>query len=498
MHLLNIIAQHAESKPNQIALKHGELAWSYRDLLSEITQSQQAIKECNENCTLALAMDNHPAWATVDIAAMANRTPLVPLPAFFSDTQLLHAVKDAGANVLITDNPQRFASLFDALITQKSTIVIAGKRLMMMHLNITAKPLPAFTAKITYTSGTTGQPKGVCLSEQAMLNVATSIRETVNLSGSEQHLCVLPLSTLLENVAGLYATLLAGGTSHIMPSEMVGLTGSSLNINQLHQALESTKANTAIFIPELLTAMVAAYEAGATPLSHLSFLAVGGASVAPALLHRANQLKLPVFEGYGLSESASVVALNNVADCKVGSVGKVLPHLNIKFSDENEILVKGARYLGYTNKESKKADENQDAWLATGDIGYLDEDGYLFINGRKKNIFITSYGRNVSPEWVERDLTSTPAIAQACLFGEAKPWNTALIVAKTDATVATISTAIDAINQTLPDYARVGKWLLASEPFAVANRQLTPNGRLKRDAIWETYQTSIDALYIST
>lgn len=495
MTLLKTIQQHVAKTPEHIAVQNGELVWTYRELLTEISLSQQAIKECKENCTLALAMDNHTAWAALDIAATANQTPLVPLPAFFSDTQILHAVKDAGASVLITDNPQRFATLFDYLITQKSTITIAGKRLMMMHLNIASKPLPASTAKITYTSGTTGQPKGVCLSEQAMLNVATSVQALVNLSGTEQHLCVLPLSTLLENVAGLYATLLAGGTAHIMPSEMVGLMGSSLNVNQLHQALENTQANTAIFIPELLTALVAACEAGAAPLPDLRFLAVGGASVAPALLSRASQLGLPVFEGYGLSESASVVALNNVANHKVGSVGQLLPHLNIKLSDENEILVKGASYLGYTNAENEKASEGQDTWLTTGDIGYLDDEGYLFINGRKKNIFITSYGRNVSPEWVERDLTSTPAIAQACLFGEAKPWNTALIVSTADATVETISSAIDAINQSLPDYARVSKWLLASEPFAVANKQLTPNGRLKRDVIWESYQDTIDTLY---
>ena len=217
--------------------------------------------------------------------------------------------------------------------------------------------------------------------------------------------------------------------------------------------------------------------------------------MAPALLSRANQLGLPVFEGYGLSESASVVALNNVADHKIGSVGQLLSHLNIKLSDESEILVKGAGYLGYTNTESEKTDENQQTWLATGDIGYLDDDGYLFINGRKKNIFITSYGRNVSPEWVERDLTSTPVIAQACLFGEAKPWNTALIVSTADATSETINSAIDTINQSLPDYARVSKWLLALEPFSVTNKQLTPNGRLKRDAIWESYQDTINTLY---
>lgn len=491
MNFLRVLQQHASNIPDAIALKSESLTLSYHDLLDEITQSQQLIKECKEDCTIALAIDNHPAWAILDIASLANQIPLVPLPAFFSDTQLKHAVKDAGVSLLITDNPQRFIALFDDLIIQKSTITVADKRLMMMHLAITPQSLPTTTAKITYTSGTTGQPKGVCLSEQAMLAVANAIQTMVNLNANDQHLCVLPLSTLLENVAGLYAILLAGGTAHILPSDIVGLTGSSLNINRLHQALKNSQANTAIFTPELLTALVAACEAGATTLNHLRFLAVGGASVAPALLNRAHQLGLPVFEGYGLSESASVVALNNVTDNKMGSVGKLLPHLEIKFSDEQEILVKGANYLGYTNQPNT----SQQSWLSTGDIGYLDPDGYLFINGRKKNIFITSYGRNVSPEWIELDLTSSPTIEQACLFGEAKPWNTAIIVLRAGATIETISSTIDTINQSLPDYARVSKWLLASEPFSVANKQLTPNGRLKREVIWSVYQDAINALY---
>jgi long-chain acyl-CoA synthetase len=490
MTLIQAIHQHAANMPNHIALQTESIALSYHDFLSEIVQSQLKLNECIESATLALAIDNHPAWATLDLAASANKTPLVPLPAFFSDTQILHAVKDAGAGVLITDNPQRFTKLFDSLITHTSTIIILGQRLMLMHLNIASKALPTLTAKITYTSGTTGQPKGVCLSEQAMLNVATSIQKIVNLTPEDQHLCVLPLSTLLENVAGLYATLLTGGTAHILSSKTVGLSGSSLNVKHLHQALESSQANTAIFIPELLSALVAKCEASSTKLPYLRFLAIGGASVAPKLLTRARELGLPVFEGYGLSESASVVALNNVAANKVGSVGKLLPHLEIKFSKENEILVKGSNYLGYTNNPNQL-----EHWLNTGDIGYVDEDGYLFINGRKKNIFITSFGRNVSPEWIERDLTSTPAIAQACLFGEAKPWNTALIVSKPEATSEMVASAIGRVNKQLPDYARVSKWLLADEPFTTNNQQLTPNGRLKRDVIWQTYQHEINAQY---
>ncbi len=494
MSLKEAIQQHASNAPDTIAIRNGETdVLTYHDLFHAVMQTQQVLAEETHATCLALAMDNNPAWAIIDIAAASNQLPLVPIPSFFSDKQITHAISDAGANVLITDNPERYVAVFRYQIAQKSTICIAGKRLMCIHLHTAKKSLPFSTAKITYTSGTTGQPKGVCLSNEAMLRVASSIQKMVGLTNNDQHLCILPLATLLENVAGLYATLLAGGTAHIMPNDSVGLNGSSLNIHRLLQALIDTKASTAILIPELLSALVNTLEASTLTVPDLRFLAVGGASVSPDLLKRANKIGLPVFEGYGLSESASVVALNTPHANKIGSVGQLLPHLQIRISDEKEILVKGASYLGYTQEQ-----QNNQEWLHTGDIGYLDEEGYLIINGRKKNIFITSFGRNVSPEWVERDLTNTPEIAQACLFGEAKPWNTALIVPSQGATAEKITMTINQINQHLPDYAKVRKWLLADEQFSTDNQQLTPNGRLKRDVIWQQYQHAINTLYAST
>lgn len=488
--LIKALKQHAKKTPHAIAIRSTDNVppITYKTLLAEIENTQLLIGE--QNASIAMVMDNSPAWAVLDLAALSHQAVLIPVPSFFSASQTRHAVKDAGAGTLITDNPDRLASIFSDDIIQKFTIHVAGKRLMAFRLNIEAKKLAASTVKITYTSGTTGQPKGVCLSEEAMFSVAKSIQTMVQLEVNDQHLCVLPLSTLLENVAGLYATLLAGATAHILPSAAVGLNGSTLDIACLHQALITSKASTAIFIPELLSALVAACESGLPSLDALRFLAVGGASVSPELLRRAKKVELPVFEGYGLSESASVVALNTPSANKIGSVGKLLPHLSLRIAEDKEVLVSGASYLGYTNGENQN-----DNWLHTGDIGSIDHDGYLFISGRKKNIFITSYGRNVSPEWIERDLVSTPEIMQACLFGEAKPWNTALLLPAKETTPEMIDAAISRINEQLPDYAQVSEWLLMSEPFSTNNQQLTPNGRLKRDAIWQAYQLQIERLY---
>jgi long-chain acyl-CoA synthetase len=305
--LIPILEKHASARRMDIALQGIDNALTYADLWAEINRVRAYFSELSQP-VISLAMENHPAWVVTDLVAMASNTPLVPLPLFFSDSQLLHAMLDAGVTTLLTDQPERFSQILGDFIFQKSTLIIAGKLLMQYDVRIPVKNLPTHTAKITYTSGTTGNPKGVCLSTEAMLNVAQSIVQQTKVDSSYRHLCILPLSTLLENVAGVYASLLTGATVHALPSDKTGLSGSKLNIEKLHSALLQTQANTAILIPELLSALILALEAGAEKLPHLRFLAVGGAHVSKNLLERAKQLDLRVFEGYGLSESASVFA----------------------------------------------------------------------------------------------------------------------------------------------------------------------------------------------
>lgn len=486
-----LLTQHGLAQPDSVALTSPSATLSYGQLAHAVSALRQ--DWATQQRPVAIAVANHPAWVVLDLTALDAQLPLVPLPFFFSDTQLLHALLDAGVNTLITDTPERFCALLGELIVRKSTLIVANRRLMQLTLNVPAKTLPAGTVKITYTSGTTGQPKGVCLGAEAMLNVAASIASAVNIDKASHHLCVLPLATLLENVAGVYATLLAGGTVHLWPSETVGFVGSQLDETLLHAALLNARANTAILIPELLNGLLHALESGAAPLLHLRFLAVGGAKVSRHLLSRAQSLALPVYEGYGLSECASVVTLNTQQSTKIGSVGKPLPHVQIKLADDNELLVKGQRFLGYTNA----AMEIKDDWWPTGDIGAIDEHGFVTISGRKKNMFITSFGRNVSPEWVESVLLNAPCIAQACVYGEAKPWNIALVVVKPFTTDKMIEQAITEANQQLPDYALIRAWLSVA-PFTQKNQQLTANARLKRAQIWKDYQPHLTELYKDT
>jgi long-subunit acyl-CoA synthetase (AMP-forming) len=241
-------------------------------------------------------------------------------------------------------------------------------------------------------------------------------------------------------------------------------------------------ATTLILVPELLRGLIAAQSA--LRLDHqLEMIAVGGARVSPALLDAAAAVGLPVVEGYGLSECASVVALNLPGDACPGTVGRPLPHLEVALAADGEILVSPHPFLGYVGGEAAPRD------LHTGDIGAFDAAGRLSISGRKANTLITAFGRNVAPEWVESELLAEPRILQAMVMGEAEATLSALIVAMPGADRAEVEAAVARANGRLPDYARIGDWRLVP-PFDPAAGQVTANGRPRRDVLRRAYPTS--------
>jgi long-chain acyl-CoA synthetase len=493
--IIAALTRQCEKQPDAIALTGEQDTLTYQDLGNAIEQIG-ALLHTIPNKAIGLALDNSPLWAVLDLAGLSAGKVIVPLPFFFSPEQIAHSLKDAGISCILTDNPDLYQGILKATgIGIAATYIhyISDHEVTEIRLSgIAVKTLPAGTIKVTYTSGTTGHPKGVCLSADALYQVASSLLGATRGKLGDKHVSVLPLSTLLENLAGVYVPLLAGATCHLLPLASVGLNGSSgLDVKKMLGALIVSHATTTILTPQLLHAAVAAIEAGHPKPAKLRFCAIGGASVSERLLRRAEALGIPVYEGYGLSECASVVALNTEHDRRIGSVGKPLPHTKLKFNEDGEILVSGATLLGYIGDKPVAADE----YWPTGDIGMLDEDGYLHLTGRKKNIFITSFGRNVSPEWVERELTLHPAIAQAAVFGEARPWNVAVIVPRGSASAAEIDQAIEEANKVLPDYAHVKCWLPADAPFLPQNGQLTANGRLKRETILAQYQIAIDKFY---
>ena len=481
--VLRAILAHAARRPRAPALRGTGGVLSYGVLAGLVEHF--AAQLARGTGVVGVLLDNGLAWAVADLAAQRAGRPLVPLPAFFSDAQLRHALVDAGVESVITDQPARFQSLGHPAVRGVTSLSLAATSCAEVHLEASGcVSIPDATAKITYTSGTTGTPKGVCLTAAAIESVATSLLERVGAAAVERHTSVLPLATLLENIAGLYLPLLAGGCSTLLPLADVGMRGASaIDAERLISTLRTTAATSAVLIPQMLQTLVA----HRAELPDVHFLAVGGAPVSLELLGRARAAGLPVYEGYGLSECASVVAVNGPDAERVGSVGRPLPHVRLRFADDGEIIVAGSVCAGYLHDRETRAD----GWWATGDVGYQDADGFLYITGRKKHMFITAFGRNVAPEWVERELTLEPAIAQAVIHGEVRPFNVAVLVARDSGVAA----AVAAANARLPDYARVGAWIMADEPFSVANGLWTGTGRPRRAAILEQYGARLEALY---
>lgn len=414
---------------------------------------------------LGLIADNGPEWVITDLAAQKAGVVLVPLPGFFSRTQIENAVRESGMDSVIGAQLPSFAPAGE----------IEG--LAWWRRAVVPGAFPRATSKVTFTSGTTGTPKGVPLTSAQQKAVAQALVQVTRHLGVKRHLCLLPLAVLLENVAGVYAPLAAGMEVCVPPLAETGLRGSSeFDALACLAAIEKWQADSVIVLPQMLAALTAALEAGAPAPKSLRFAAVGGAKVSPALILRARALGLPAYEGYGLTECASVVALNVPGADRVGSAGKALPHVQVEIHD-GEIHVR-----------------TREAWHASGDLGRIDEEGYLYVDGRRKHVLITSYGRNVSPEWPEAELLAGPAIAQAAVFGEAQPRLCALVVPAPGASAAAVEAQVRAANARLPDYAQIAAWLRADAPFTSQNGYATANGRARRDALWQTYGKRLDGL----
>ncbi len=461
-----------------IVLGEGPRQLSYAELRHEVAARASQLQQLGVQ-RVALALDNGLEWALWDLALLRAGLICVPLPGFFSPAQQEHVLNHAGIDCLI-GTPGALAERCDFQSAEAGLLLLQPQ---------TVTPVPAGTSKITYTSGTTGQPKGVCLDAEAQLAVAESLWQVSLPCDVRQHLCVLPLATLLENIAGLYAPLLAGARIELRPLAEVGFSGAAgFELPRLLATLNQNRPHSLILLPQLLLALVSAAEQGLPLPTTLRFIAVGGGRVAPQLLDRAERLGLPVFEGYGLSECASVVCLNTPEARRIGTVGRPLPHVELRLADDGEVLVRGPQMFGYLGEPPQVGE-----WLATGDLGHF-EDGFLVLHGRKKHQFVTAYGRNVNPEWVEAELVQQAPIAQAWLHGEALAQNVAVLVPRRpELSDAELQAAVERVNASLPDYARVHQWLRADAPFSASNGLATVNGRLRRNVLFDHYQSAINA-----
>jgi len=478
----------ATLQPSASPLQRSAVALTTSDLREEAAALRDVLASLGTR-VLATLLDNSPAWAAADEAAALAGAVHVPLPLFFSEPQIAHALGAAAVDTLLVPASAAARWPHSAGAQQK----IAGGSFALLRIAATPVPIPAGTVKITFTSGSTGAPKGVCLSAAALDAVRDGLVAALAPLHIERHLCALPLAVLLENVAGLMAPMAAGASCVVLPLAQLGLAGSSsFDPERFHATVCEHEPNSLILLPQMLRAWAGflARTARRAPNS-LRIVAVGGAAVGAPLLAAARGLGIPAYEGYGLSEGASVQTLNLPGADRAGSAGRPLPHARVRIADDGEIEVGGSLFSAYLGQ----AEAPPGAWWRTGDLGSLDADGFLHVTGRRKNLLITGFGRNVAPEWVETALRGENAVAEAVVFGDAEPSLSAVLwPSSRDRDDSQLQGAVDAANATLPDYARVQRWTRARAAFDADSGFATSNGRPQRAAIWKAHRDSLTQL----
>jgi len=447
--IISQLRQQAICQPHATAIQSAESSISYVELVADIDKLTQRLHRLAVK-RLGIFLDNSIDWIVIDLACAQAGVTVVALPWFFSDAQIKYAIAAAQLDAIVSRQ-----------INGDWTDPFTGKTAFYADTSLFTgeqKVIESASAKISFTSGTTGAPKGIELSASMIGNVWASIDELTRDLDIQQHLSLLPYSTLLENICGIYVPLAQGKCIHALPAESIGLSA-NLNINpeQMAGAINGVCPNSMIVTPQLLKLLCGLVEKKIDARS-LKFIAVGGGHVGSVLLERAGRLSLPVFEGYGLTEFASVAMLNTVDNHRRGSVGKPIPHVEVSFAEDGEIIL----------SDRKKSFGR----VHTGDLGWMDDDGFVYINGRKKNILVLSTGRNVSPEWIEGELQSLNCISQCRVFGDAETELSVFIVSPAQITDPVIDQGIAEINQQLPAYARIGKWFRQTEPLSFHAKSL--------------------------
>ncbi len=460
-----------------------------------IQSIDQYSKTHNRNSRrLAIHLDNSKEWLAIDQIATKLEWIIVPIPHFFSLQQILHVIEQVGVSSVICQSSVLPIYLKQGFIKQEK---LSNDIYLLVKSVVTPRKLPHGTHKITFTSGTTAEPKGVCLSYSHLSQVGSSLAQATKKFKLTRHISVLPYSVLLENMAAVYANNFAQ-LEIISPSlAEVGLTGSGgFDVETMVNTVVKHRADSFILMPQMLKQLIAHQVAYKTDLSFIKFIAVGGAVCSEQLITQSHQLGLPVYQGYGISECGSVISLNTNQDAP-GTVGQSLNHCQISISSDKEILVSGPLFLGYLGDESNDSElrnNTAQSIFKTGDIGSLDDHGALIITGRKKNIIINSFGRNILPDWIEGELQAIQGIIQAVVYGDNKPFLSALIVSQLDE--KQLQSVISNLNKKLPDYAQIVDFLKV-EPFTIENGMLSTAGKTKTNQIFKHYRIQLESLYAS-
>jgi long-chain acyl-CoA synthetase len=416
-------------------------------------------------------------------------------------------------------------------------------------------------ATIIYTSGTTGEPKGVVLSHKNFFANLESVSDLFDCYPEDEFLSFLPLSHILERTAGHYFSCYHGATVcyaesidslpenliEIKPTLMISVprlfekmygrilesveSGSPLKRRIFYWALHSggtyMKYQMAGENPPLSVRIKqkVAYKLVFSKLNErlggrIRYCISGGAPLPATIGEFFNAAGLTILEGYGLTETSPGIAFNRPDAYKFGAVGRPLPNVEVKIAADGEILTRGDHVMqGYYNKEEETKEViDSEGWFYTGDIGFIDDDGFLVITDRKKNMIVTSGGKNIAPQPIENCLLTSQFIEQAVVIGDRRKFCSAIIVPSSAAVetwaqregivaedytsllsneklMAFMQGEIDRLTESFASFERIKKFCLLPELFSQDGGELTPSLKIKRRIVEEKYAAEIEKMY---
>ncbi|MBN1551313.1 long-chain fatty acid--CoA ligase [bacterium] len=450
-------------------------------------------------------------------------------------------------------------SSFSEILEKGGKLLNAEKDLVR---NRYEKLVPDDLASIVYTSGTTGIPKGVMLSHGNFMSNAQDILSVVNVNGDDLILCFLPLSHVLERTAGFFTGCVTAGAKYAF-AESIEKVGDNLReitptilvaVPRLFEKVYARIMNTvqssstlrkAVFrwalrtgersfrakmqgvvkpfgeVKQKLATLLVFKKIHERVGGNIRLLISGGAPLEPRIAEFFASVGLSVYEGYGLTETSPVTNVNRPDKYRIGTVGTVLPSVEVKIAQDGEILVKGPNVMkGYYKKPEATAEVfTQDGWLKTGDIGRIDEDGFLYVTDRKKEIIVTSGGKNIAPQPIENLLKTNSYINQVMLIGDRKHFVAALVVPNfinlsdwagnngigfdTHKNLINLPQIIEKMEleiketaKNLPRYEQIKKIILLADEWSIETGELTPTMKLKRQVILQNYRALIEDLYM--
>jgi long-chain acyl-CoA synthetase len=521
---------------------------------------------------VAILSSTRYEWTVVDFAIWRAGGTTVAIYETSSSDQVQWILENSGTKLLVIENGDQraeHASVIDGAPELKETLVIdsgaieqlvaAGQAIDDAELDVRrAAALSSDPATLIYTSGTTGKPKGVVLTHANFLAEIASVRESLGdfLQPGNSTLLFLPLAHVFARavaVASIDAQVVLGHTSDIpnllddfakfRPSYILSVPRVFEKVYNSAKQKAHDGGKGKIFDAAAETAIEwsKAQDAGGAGLvlnlKHTLFdklvysklkvalggrcenAVSGGAPLGARLGHFFRGVGVPVYEGYGLTETTAAVTVNTPSAQKVGSVGRPLPGHAVRIADDGEVLLRGpVVFNGYWNNDAATAEALQDGWFHTGDIGKLD-DGFLSITGRKKELIVTAGGKNVSPAQLEDTIRAHPLVSQALVVGDNKPFIAALLtldpesvpgwlqrndlpadtsledLANNEKLLAELNEAIESANATVSHAEAIKKFHVLATDFTIESGELTPTLKLKRNVINEQRGDKIEALY---